>query len=189
MKIGFFGGCFNPPSNIHINLAKNVINEYKLDKLIFVPVGDYYDKKDLIPAKHRYLMLKFAVENEKSMEVDDITINAKTKLYASDTFKLIREKYKNDQIYFVMGSDNFRNMPNWKDYNELIKNYKIIVIERERKQIRNTNKNNIYEFIPTKLEETDSTKIRKMIKENKDVHFYINEKVLKYIKENDLYKN
>ena len=46
MKIGFFGGCFNPPSNIHINLAKNVINEYKLDKLIFVPVGDYYDKKD-----------------------------------------------------------------------------------------------------------------------------------------------
>lgn len=189
MKIGFFGGCFNPPSNIHINLAKNVINEYKLDKIIFVPVGDYYDKKDLIQAKHRYLMLKLAVENEKNLEVDDIVINANKKLYASDTFKLIKEKYNNDEIFFVMGSDNFRNMPTWKDYDELIKKYNIIVIERERKQIRKINRSNIYEFIPTKLEEIDSTKIRKMIKDNKDVQLYINEKVLQYINNNNLYRN
>ena len=55
MRIGFFGGSFNPPSNIHIDLAKNVIEKYKLDRILFVPVGDYYNKDDLVSAKHRLI--------------------------------------------------------------------------------------------------------------------------------------
>lgn len=47
MKIGFFGGCFNPPTIAHINLAKKVLEKCNLDKLIFVPIGDFYSKKDL----------------------------------------------------------------------------------------------------------------------------------------------
>lgn len=65
MKIGFFGGCFNPPTNAHINLAKKVLKECKLDKVVFVPVGDFYDKKELVPAKHRYNMLKIAFKRIK----------------------------------------------------------------------------------------------------------------------------
>lgn len=50
-KIGFFGGCFNPPSNVHIDLAKKVIKENNLDEVIFVPVGDFYEKKGLATRK------------------------------------------------------------------------------------------------------------------------------------------
>ncbi len=60
MKIGFFGGCFNPPTNAHINLAIKVLKESNLDKLIFVPVGDFYQKQDLVSEEHRYNMLKIA---------------------------------------------------------------------------------------------------------------------------------
>ncbi len=188
MKIGFFGGCFNPPSNIHINLAKNVMNEFKLNKVFFVPVGDYYKKTELIPAEHRFSMLKLAIEKEKNIEVERLAIDSKNVLYASDTFKLIKGKYINDEIFFIMGSDNFREMPNWKDYEELVNNYNIIVIERERKHIRKTNSKNIFEIIPKQLEVIDSSKIRKMINEDIDISPYINKKVYNYIRENKLYK-
>lgn len=186
MRLGFFGGSFNPPSYIHINLAKTLIREYNLDKVIFVPVGNYYEKENLIDAKHRYNMLKLAIE--ENMDVEKIAIESKIKLYASDTFGLIKEKYYSEDIFFIMGSDNFRKMPTWKNYEELIKNYKIIVIERERKKIRNENSKNIIEYIPEKLSEIDSTRIRQMMKNNdEEAKKYLNNKVYEYIKENNLY--
>lgn len=132
-------------------------------------------------------MLKLAIEDNKKLEIEKIGIESKIKLYASDTFKLIKEKYNKDDIFFIMGSDNFRKMPTWKNYEDLIKNYNIIVIERERKKIRNENPKNIIEFIPEKLASADSTKIRKMIKNNENTQKYLNPKVYEYIKQNNLY--
>ena len=99
---------------------------------------------------------------------------------------LLKEKYKKDDIFFIMGSDNFRKMPAWKNYEELIRNYNIIVIERERKKIRSENPKNIIEFIPEKLAEADSTKIRKMIKNNENVKEYLKPKVYEYIRKNKI---
>ena len=187
LKVGFFGGCFNPPSNIHINLANNLIKEKIVDKVIFVPVGDYYNKPDLISSKHRYNMLKLACERFDNLLVEDIALNYNKKLYASDTFKLIYNKYNKEcDIYFIMGSDNFEKMPLWKDYEELIKNYKFIVIERPNHRITQKLNNTIY-FENNQTEDMSSTNIRNKIKNKEDITQYIDEKVLKYIKENDIY--
>lgn len=157
-----------------------------MDKIYFVPVGNYYEKSSLIEAKHRYNMLKLAIEDK--MDVEKIAIESKIKLYAIDTFELLKEKYNKDDIFFIMGSDNFRKMPTWKNYEKLKTNYNIIVIERERKKIRNENQKNIIEFIPEKLAEIDSTQIREMIKNNeKNVKKYLNPKVYEYIQKNNLY--
>lgn len=150
-----------------------------------MPVGNYYEKNDLIDAKHRYNMLKLAIEDK--MDIEKIAIESKIKLYASDTFKLIKEKYNKDDIFFIMGSDNFRKMPTWKNYEELKANYNIIVIERERKKIRHENPKNIIEYIPEQLAQIDSTQIRKMIKNKENAKKYLNPKVYQYIKENNLY--
>ena len=157
-----------------------------MDKIYFVPVGNYYEKSSLIEAKHRYNMLKLAIEDK--MDVEKIAIESQIKLYAIDTFELLKEKYNKDDIFFIMGSDNFRKMPTWKNYEKLKTNYNIIVIERERKKIRNENQKNIIEFIPEKLAEIDSTQIREMIKNNeKNVKKYLNPKVYEYIQKNNLY--
>lgn len=156
-----------------------------MDKVIFVPVGDYYEKNELIEAKHRYNMLNLAIEDK--MEVEKIGLESKIKLYAVDTFKLIKEKYSTDNIFFIMGSDNFRKMPKWKDYEELKTNYNIIVVERERKTVRHEEPENIIEFIPENLAEVDSTQIRQMIKNNENVEKHLNSKVIEYIKQNKLY--
>ena len=168
-RIGFFGGCFNPPSNIHINLVNNLITEQKLDKVILVPVNDFYLKKDLIEFKHRYTMLKFAIHNFKNIYIDDLEKKLTKKTYAVDIFKIISEKYKDNDIYFIMGSDNFSKMKDWKNYEEL-KKYQYIVLERNKEDI-------------------SSTEIRNMIKNNELNENVLDKKVYDYIKKNNLYKS
>lgn len=87
-KIGFFGGCFNPPTNIHIELANNLVKTKKLDKVIFVPVNDSYIKNGLISAEHRLNMIKLAIKDNNKLEVDDIEIKEDKKLFAVDAFEL-----------------------------------------------------------------------------------------------------
>ena len=168
MKIGLFGGCFNPPSKIHIDIAKRILEENNLDKVIFVPVGDSYNKNELSESKHRYNMLKLAIGDNKNLEVDDIELNIKKKMYAIDVFELLEGKYKEYEMHFIMGSDNFEKMPKWKDYDKL-KKYKYIVVERNKEDI-------------------SSSRIRELIKENKNITRYLDEKVYKYIIKSSLYK-
>lgn len=173
-KIGFFGGCFNPPTNIHIEIARNLINEKKVNKVIFVPVNDYYEKNNLEYSEHRYNMLKLATDNFENLEVDDIEIKQDKKLYAEDAFELIKkskfiENNFNTDIFLIMGSDNYKKMPKWKNYKEIKDRYKYIVIERNEKTI-------------------SSTQIRKMIEEkNEGVKKFLSEEVYKYIIKNNLY--
>lgn len=169
-KIGFFGGCFNPPTKIHIELANNLIKANKLDKVVFIPVNDLYTKNELILAEHRLNMIKLAVKDNNNLEVDDIEIKENKKLFAVDAFELITKKYSNKcEIFFIMGSDNFEKMNNWKNYDK-IKENKYIVIERDKNKI-------------------SSTQIRKMIENNdEEVINYLSKDVYKYIKQNELYK-
>lgn len=139
-KVGFFGGCFNPPNYIHINIANNLIKEKKLDKVVFVPVNDYYKKKDLIEAKHRYNMLKLAIKDYNNLYVDDIEIKENRLLYATDIFKIIEksEYSKDNNIFFIMGSDNYNKMPKWKDYENIKDKYNYLIIERNENDIAST---------------------------------------------------
>ena len=172
-KVGFFGGCFNPPNTLHIEIANNLIKDVKLDKVVFVPVNDFYKKEGLIEAKHRYNMLKLALEKYNNLEADDIELKENRALYASDAFELItRSKFinKNDSIFLIMGSDNYKKMPNWKNYDIIKDKYKYIVIDRKNNSI-------------------SSSKIRSMINNNPAfAKQYLPEEVYKYIIENKLYQ-
>ena len=187
LKVGFFGGCFNPPTNVHINLANNLIKDGILDKVVFVPVGDYYEKKDLVSARDRYNMLKIACKDYENIEVEDIAITHQDKLYAVDTFKLIYEKFNaTADIYLIMGSDNFEKMPNWKDYEELMKNYKFIVLERLNHK-QETNLGNVLFYKTNPTEDISATCIRKKIINYEDVSKYVSPQVLQYISEKHIY--
>ena len=62
MRVGVYAGSFNPIHNAHIEIANKIINENVVDKVVFVPAGDGYDKKGLIEATRRYDMIKFAIK-------------------------------------------------------------------------------------------------------------------------------
>ena len=119
-KYAFFGGSFNPPTIAHKTCAETILQELELDKLFFVPVGDGYKKDGLINEKYRYEMLKLICKENQKLDVCDIELSTNINYKAIDVFRLIKNKYKSDEIYFIMGADNFENILNWKDCKELI---------------------------------------------------------------------
>lgn len=196
-KIGFFGGSFNPLTIAHINLSKKIVKDCNLDRLIFVPIGDFYEKAELIDFKHRYNMIKLVCDENKKLEILDIENDKSIKLYAIDTFEIIRKSYINDDIYFIMGTDNLEKIKDWKDYNDLVTKYKYIILERKENaflDIINTNidiKQHSENFLVVsdyKYNNISSSLVRDKIRENKDVSNLIPKEIDEYIKENNLYK-
>lgn len=169
-RIGFFGGCFNPVTSVHIDLIKEVINKENLSKVYFVPMGDLYQKQDLISLEDRKNMLKLAFDNNDKFDILDIS-NKDKKTYAIDTFRKIDEIFPEDERFFIMGTDNFNKMSTWKNQEEL-KNYKYILLDRKKENTK----------------DISSTLVRNKIKNGESLEGLVPEQVIKYIKENDLYK-
>lgn len=204
-KIGFFGGSFNPPTYAHLEVAKTALRQLNLDKVFFVPVGNLYNKPDLIGEKHRYNMLQLSCKDEENIDVENIELNQNRNLSAIDAFKLIEKKYGDVESYYIMGADNFKKLPNWKDSQELIENYKYIVFERKddtykdmeleqyikNNEVLNNNKNNFHILTLQKFDEINSGIIRNYIKQEEysKCNEYTMPEVIEYIKNNNLYNS
>lgn len=129
--IAVFGGSFNPPANSHISLAKQILeNNSNIEKVIFVPVNVKYNKEGLASNEDRFFMLQKICENNEGLEVSDIEITSQRQLYTIETLRLIQEKYKEYEIYFVLGTDNLKELETWHEADELLKNFKMLVLER-----------------------------------------------------------
>ena len=130
-KIIIFPGAFNPPHNTHINIAyaclENITN---VDRVIFVPVGDLYNKNYLEKAFHRYNMLGLICNENSKLEVSDIEIKKQRQLFTYETLDYFSKEYKNKNIYLLIGSDNLKEFDKWKMYEYILKKYKIIVVNR-----------------------------------------------------------
>lgn len=191
MRIGIFGGSFNPPHKMHKKIALNLIENNYLDKVIFVPTGDKYKKNDLISSKQRYKMIELMINGYDNFEVSDYEIKNKL-VYTYETLDYFKSKYMDDEIYFVCGMDNLKDIKNWKNYEYLLEEYKVLVIRRNDDNISEfLNEINSKNIIISNIEFCDisSTFIRENIN-NDDalLEEVIDKNVLCYIRKNNLYK-
>lgn len=195
--IAIFGGSFNPPINSHMFLAKQIIAKVKdIEKIVFVPVSTKYKKEGLIEDKHRYNMLKIVCNKEKKLEVSSIEIDSKKQLYTIETLEYFKKKYKNNEIYFIMGTDNLKEIEKWKQPEKILKNYKLLILERnddniekivKENELLKNNDNSIIKLEGIDRIDLSSTMIREKMKRGENIEKYIDKDVLNYIKENNLY--
>lgn len=142
MKIGLFGGSFNPIHKGHIKIAKEALEFLNLDKIIFIPCQKNPFKKDIdyVDGVHRFNMIKLVLEDK--MEISDFEIKRKGNSYSIDTIKYFKNIYKNDELFFIIGSDNLTKLPKWKNISEISKLAKLVVFKRNK----DINKTNIKKF-------------------------------------------
>ncbi len=119
-----YGGSFNPPTLAHYEIAKLLKNKFDCE-LLFVPVGNSYNKPTLIEFKHRYNMIKI-VADKLNCDVSNIEDNNK---YIG-TYELLKSINNND-VYFIMGADNLVNINSWINASKLIAEFKFIVLNRD----------------------------------------------------------
>lgn len=191
MKIGIFGGSFNPPHNMHKNIALNLIKNKYLDKVIYVPTGNKYNKRGLVNQNDRYNMVRLMIEGYNNLDVSNYEFNKLT--YTYETLDYFRNIYQNDEIYFICGSDNLKEITSWKRYDYILKNYKIIVIKRNDDDMdKIINKLLIYSkniiYVNDIENSVSSTLVRENLNRNNNEYLIQNmdTKVIKYIKNNSI---
>lgn len=193
MRIGIFGGSFNPPHNMHIDLNNKLINENYIDKVIFVPTGTKYKyKNNLLSDEIRFEMLKLATKKYSEFSVSDFELKDEV-VYTFETMRYFKELYPEDTLYFICGTDNLSYMDKWQNGDEILSNYKILAIPRNEDNVDEILKSlkkyqhNII-IAQVLVEPLSSTQIREIIKNDQDTSNYLDASVIKYIKERKLYK-
>ncbi len=192
-KTGLFFGSFNPIHAGHMIIAQTMLN-YGLDEIWFVvsPHNPHKEKKTLLNDLQRLYMARVAVEDNSRFYVSDIETKLDQPSYTVNTLAHLREKYPEKDFALIMGYDNLLTLHKWKNPDEIVKHHKIYVYSREVKEpTEGENKFLLHENVvqvETPLLHISSTKIREMIKEEKDIRYLVTEPVYKYITEMNLYK-
>lgn len=192
-KILIFGGTFNPIHNGHLILAEHCINEEGFDKVVFIPtMNPYY--KDTLDFDKRLKMLKMAIKDNDKFAYSCIEkkYNLEGKLYS------ILEKISqlcDDDISILIGSDSLMNLDWWYKIDEILKNYKILVLKRDDEDEAIAIKIAEYKekygadikVLNNKRVEISSSMIREMIKNGKSIKYLVRDDVEKFIRDEKLY--
>ena len=213
MKIGIFGGSFNPPHMGHINSMQTVLKKTGLDKILVIPNAQNPLKLQIegASAEHRLEMTKLALANWNGpFEVDDREIKRGGNSYTYETLTELKKENPNDQFFLILGMDQFEELSQWKNPSKILEMAHLIICSRPgyetptskeelagfiQEQVADFDFNfielknsNSIQFVRLNDMEISSTELRKWIRSSKNIEKFLPLQVEKYIKENKLYK-
>lgn len=196
--IAVITGTFNPMQNAHVNLGEQVLNKYaNVEKVIYVPVSNQYVKSDLQDSEYRFQILKAVCDARENFEVSRVEIDNKTQLFTYQTLDLIKDEYKEYDIYLVIGSDNLKSFHTWREYEYILENYKVIVFSRDEDNLEKIvaeskylakYANRILFVIANNFLNVSSTQVRNNIKAGKEFKHLVPKEVYEYILLNNKYE-
>jgi len=132
VKLGLYGGTFNPIHLGHLKAAEEIIVSIGLDKICFVPsnIPPHKDDHFLIDGIHRFKMIKLSIANNDKFCVSDYEISRQDVSYTINTLRYFSKKYRDDELFFIVGNDIFNEIETWKNYKSLFDLANFIVILR-----------------------------------------------------------
>ena len=132
MKLGIFGGTFDPVHHGHLIVAEAVRESVGLDRIMFVPTLISPHKQDVVtaPAEHRLAMLREAVKPNPFFEVLDIEIERGGVSYTVDTIRMLGVSHPRDTLYLLIGADNLVEFGTWREPSEILSHAVLVVMDR-----------------------------------------------------------
>ncbi len=215
MRIGLFGGTFNPVHWGHLRSVEEIRENFSLKKVIFVPASlpPHKEEEEIVQANHRFRMVAMAVKDNPFFSLSDFELQHPGKSYSIDTINYFRQHLgERAPLFFIVGIDAFLEITTWKSYQDLFFLSNFIVMTRP-----GYGKRNINQILPGEIaenfsydEENDrfvhssnfavyfhnitlldisSTLIRRRIKKKRSVKYLLPEGVRKYMQSNRLYRD
>jgi len=132
LRIGVYGGTFDPIHNGHFRIAEALIGAFDLDRLLLVPafVPPHKRGQAISSAYHRMAMLALASANAPRILVSTIELDAPSRPYTIETLGRLQTQYPGARLFFVMGSDSFRDVTMWREHERILSEYDVIVSMR-----------------------------------------------------------
>lgn len=132
MKLGVFGGSFDPVHLGHLLVAQAAREELGLDRLLFVPAAQspFKTGHNLAPSSMRLRLLRLALAGQSWCEIDEQEIQRGQVSYTIDTLRNVTARFPQAKIFCLIGADHLRQLPNWREAGELARLAEFVVIPR-----------------------------------------------------------
>ncbi|MDD7408939.1 MAG: nicotinate-nucleotide adenylyltransferase [Anaerovoracaceae bacterium] len=200
MKIGIFGGSFNPIHYGHLVLAEHARDAAGLDRVILIPAYESPFKRGTggESSIHNLNMTRLAAEGNPNLEVSSMEVDRGELSYTVDTMRKISEKCgPDDRLYFIMGADSFFSLEHWMGAEELLRSYSFVVarrpgceagkIEETADWLRRKYGADII-IVPVPQVEISSTDIRERFHSGRSVRYLTPDSVIDYVTSHGLYR-
>ena len=199
MKLGLFGGSFDPVHYGHLLLAESARDQLNLDRVIFLPLGEPPHRKSIRSSNDdRFNAAFLAIQDYPEFEVSRYEIDKKGVSYSVDTLRYYRSLYPNDEIFWIVSSETFNDIPNWRSPEEICRLASLIIARRAGypepnfdsfrsfcdSRIIEMFKRQVIEF---PFLEISSTLLRERVRKGRSIRFLTPDPVIEYINKHRMY--
>jgi nicotinate-nucleotide adenylyltransferase len=198
LKVGIFGGTFDPIHQGHMIIAEQVMSELGLSRVVFVPGGIPPHKEASsvrASAEDRFDMVEAAVAGNERFFVDRVEVDAGRAMYSVETVRILKERSPGDDWYFISGADEVSNLLAWKEPDRLLEEVVMVAATRPgydlgRLDHLETGLRNFDRIFPVECTRVDisATGIRRRILQGKSVRYLVPEGVYKILRDRRLYE-
>ena len=199
MKIGVFGGTFDPPHIGHLILAQDAQAQLNLDHVLWVltPFPPHKKNQKITTIQDRITMIILAVAGNRNFSLSRVEIDRKPPHFAVDTVALLKGKSPEDKFFYLMGADSLNDLPTWHNPTHFVEIcHGIGIMMRRGESVRPEELdacipglNNKLHFLETPLIEISGTEIRNRIENGKKFRYFVPDKIYHYILSHKLYHN
>ena len=202
IKIGLFGGSFNPIHLGHLEAANIINKKLKLDKLFFIPnfVSPHKINNQIASVKDRLEMINLAIKEFNNFKISEYEVNNKNISYSIDTINYYRLLYPTAELYFLTGSDIITKLESWYKINEIFEKCTFVIFTRPEFEsinnlirvsaLRNDHKISLLKNkINLKTNNISSSNVRLNVYDGKNIKKFVPYDVYKYIIDKNMYKN
>lgn len=198
MRVGIFGGTFDPVHTGHMIIAEQVMVELRLDHIMFVPGGIPPHKEASsvrATAEDRYAMVEAAVMGNDRFSADRVEIDAGRAMHSVETVGILKQRAPDDEWFFVTGADEVSNLLSWKEPDRLLEEVVMVAATRPGYDLSKLDHleaglRNFDRIFPVECTRVDisATGIRRRMLQGKSVRYLVPEAVREIIIERRLYE-
>lgn len=189
IRLGVMGGTFDPIHFGHLVAASEAASAFHLDKVLFVPTGEPWQKQEITSSSHRVEMTKLAIAGNSLFEISTIDVDRSGPTYTVDTLRDIHTAYPAADVFFITGADSISQIDTWKD-SELIwplANFVGVTRPGHSLEVPKSARGEV-SLLEIPALAISSTDIRARVKAGKPIDYLLPNAVIDYIHANHLYQ-
>ena len=200
MRVGVFGGTFDPVHLGHLILAECCREEARLDQVLFVPASVPPHKRDqsLAPFAQRVAMLALAIAGHPAFGIDELEKDRAGPCFTVDTLQQLKDARPGDELCFLLGSDSLRDFPTWRQPARIVELAELLVVARTGSPIRAASELQqqlrLGSDVPIRIRaitapavEIASSDLRRRIADGRSIRYQVPRAVEAYIADKGLY--
>ena len=189
MRLGIFGGTFDPPHIGHLLAAVDAVERLTLDRLVLVPASVQPLKADAATAApaHRLAMTRLLVEDEDRFAVDPLEIERAGLSFSVDTLRTFAERHPADERFFLVGADVLRTFERWREPARVLELAQLVVMTRDDGASPGAVPDGA-RVIPSRRVDVSSTEIRARAAAGRSLHGFVPDSIAAYIAAHGLYR-